>query len=83
MRAISAVVNGGNLMQPYLGKEIVNAEGVPKYGYALTIVFDGVSGTENFANWTVTVNGVAVKRELVFQNGSLAFGNPATVISFR
>ena len=27
VRAISAVVNGGNLMQPYLVKEIVNAEG--------------------------------------------------------
>ena len=63
--------------------EIVDAGGMLNYGQPLPLVFDGVSDTENFANWTVTVNGVAVKRELVFLGGSLAFGNPATVISFR
>ncbi len=61
--------------------EIVNADGIPKFGQQIPLVFDGVFGTENFVNWTVTVNGVAVERELVFRGGALTFGNPATIFS--
>ena len=62
---------------------IVDAGGTLNYGQPLPLVFDGVTGTENFANWTVTVNGVAVKRELVFRDGALAFNNPGLVIFVR
>ena len=63
--------------------EIVDAGGTLNYGQPLPLVFDGVTGTENFTNWTVTVNGVAVKRELVFRDGALAFNNPGLVIFVR
>ena len=63
--------------------EIVDAGGALDVGQPLPLVFDGVADADNFRNWTVTVNGAAVERELVFLNGALAFGNPATVISFR
>lgn len=63
--------------------EIVDAGGTLNYGQPLPLVFDGVSDTENFANWTVTVNGEAVERELVFRDGALAFNNHGLVIIFK
>ena len=63
--------------------EIVDADGALNYGQPLPLVFDGVSDTENFKNWTVTVNGEAVERELVFRDGALAFNNPGLVIFVR
>lgn len=75
-------IHGGNIAAAGV-LAIVDAGGTLNYGQPLPLVFDGVSDTENFTNWTVTVNGEAVERELVFRDGSLAFGNTATVISFR
>lgn len=63
--------------------EIDDAGGMLNYGQPLPLVFDGVSDTENFKNWTVTVNGVAVERELVFRDGALAFNNHGLVIIFK
>lgn len=60
--------------------EIVDAGGTLNYGQPLPLVFDGVSDTDNFKNWTVMVNGKAVERELVFRDGALAFNNPGLVI---
>lgn len=59
---------------------IVDAGETLNYGQPLPLVFDGVTDTENFTNWTVTVNGVAVKRELVFWDGALAFNILGLVI---
>ena len=63
--------------------EIVDAGSALNYGQPLPLVFDGVSDTENFKNWTVTVNGVAVERELVFRGGALAFNVPGFIMIVR
>ena len=60
--------------------EIVDASGTLNYGQPLPLVFDGVTDAENFKNWTVTVNGAAVNRKLVFRDGALAFENRGFVI---
>ena len=60
--------------------EIVDAGGAMNYNQPLPIVFDGVSDTANFTNWTVTVNGAAVDRKLVFRNGALAFSGGLVII---
>jgi hypothetical protein len=63
--------------------EIATGGGAMDYCQPLPIVFVGVSDTANFTNWTVTVNGAAVKRKLVFRDGALAFENRGMLIIFR
>ena len=63
--------------------EVVTTGGAVDYDQPLPIVFDGASDTENFANWTATVNGAAVKRKLVFRDGALAFGSSGIVILIK
>ena len=63
--------------------EIIDAGGAMNYKQPLPLVFDGVTNTENFANWTVTVNGLPTRRKLIFRTGALAFDNPGIIISFE
>ena len=60
--------------------EIIDAGGALNYNQPLPLVFDGASDTGNFTNWTVTVNGAAVNRKLVFQSGALAFESRGIII---
>ena len=63
--------------------EIIDAGGALNYNQPLPLVFDGASDTGNFTNWTVTVNGSAVNRKLVFQSGALAFEQRGMIITFK
>ena len=57
--------------------------GTNLYG-PLLLALDGASGTANFKNWAVTVNGRAKDCRIQLDaNGALTLGAEATVITLR
>lgn len=52
-------------------------------GTEIPLDFDGVTGTENFRDWTLVVNGVSSSKRIRFSNGRIAVGDPPTVMVFR
>ena len=71
-------IHGGSIAAT--GALEIATAGAMNYGQPLPVVFDGASDTTNFTNWTVRVNGAAVNRKLVFQDGALAFERRGVII---
>ena len=75
-------VLGGSLAQGGT-LAIVNASQGYSAGSPLPLTLDGVANASNIADWTVTVDGVAVQSTVRIRDGHIIVGDLPTVLSMR